>query len=193
MIKRIFKAIGCVFVKIWHFFAPLSVPPVNTKYCVHCGFEYPYDTLTQKTVKKEGNDGRYVFYYLYLCPDCISADSRFHHTEFTRGSWVQFFWEDGEGNIYEFDPLKKCAHCNFKHPRDYLAKKTIKKHDGQGYSEYILYLCPACIFINPKFHHAETVGDSGARFFWEDDEGKVYEFYEFKENGNNHKTNRETD
>src|SRR3989338_4746568 len=108
MIKRFFKAVGRMFVGIWDFFMPLPSPSVvHTNFCVHCRYEYPEEYLAKKTFKKEYDNGKYSVYYLYLCPACVLINPRFHHAEITRGSSVCCFWEDDEGNIYEFYEFKE--------------------------------------------------------------------------------------
>src|SRR3989338_5309372 len=134
MIKRIFKAVGAVFAGIRNFFTPPPPPPViHTNYCVHCGYEHPEEYLTKKTVKKEYEYGKHSIYYLYLCPDCVLIDPKLHHANIDNSCMVHYFWEDGEGNVYEFYQFKKCVHCNFEYPRDYMTKKTIKNEHGYGY------------------------------------------------------------
>lgn len=108
MTRKIKMALKNLFLKIRNFFTLLPPPSVvHTRHCVHCGIEYPYEYLTQKIVKREGNEGRYAFYYLYLCPACVLINPKFHHAEMTRGSWMRYFWDDEEGNIYEFYEFKK--------------------------------------------------------------------------------------
>lgn len=86
-----------------------------------------------------------------------------------------------------------CSHCGIEYQSEYLVLNILRRDFGNGkYAIYYFRFCPVCVLIEPNFHHFELGNDCKGRFFWENDEGKIYEFYKFKKdrNGSN-KTNRQ--